>query len=171
MKIQNLAATALLAGLFCLEATAQSPQFSNSKFATSVSKSVHVASKKPLELPIVPSEALQAASQDNAPVEVLDQADRLWNAFREEHSSLVRSRAAYITQHQRCYRQEFSIADQRRAGCRSTDTVGACTAKLLRMCTGSYRSNYMRQRVDTVRAARQLETAISRMRSGYPVPQ
>lgn len=171
MKIQNFAAAAFLAGLFCLEADAQSPQFSNSKFTSPVSKSINFESKKPLELPIVPYEALQSASEDDAPVEALDQADRLWNAFRDEHSSLVRTRSAFVTQHRRCYRQEFSIADQRRAGCRSSDTVAACTAKLLRMCTGRYRSNYLRQRADTVRAARQLEAAVSRMSAGYPVPQ
>jgi len=77
-------------------------------------------------------------------------------SFNNAKKRAVLARKQYRARYNYCRTKSYSIAEQRAAGCKLTDTIAQCNRKLIRSCAKRARLRYMHARARLRAAATKL---------------
>lgn len=77
-------------------------------------------------------------------------------AFNKAKQRAIIARKKYRARYNYCRTKSYSIAEQRAAGCKLTDTIAQCNRKLIRSCSKRARLSYMLARARLRSAATKL---------------
>jgi hypothetical protein len=65
-----------------------------------------------------------------------DELDRTYDDFRRKYDATLAAISRFEKRSAECLAREYSVQDQRNAGCTSSDSVGQCNQRLFNRCAG-----------------------------------